>query len=164
MIICHAFCRAMSPAGKMSGCPAQNSRKTSAVHGPIPGMPVRDAIASCAGNRHRFCKSRCPFAQLSATAKIVFSLGRDNPADWSFSGHTPSRLKGSSSSPSASSRRKMASALAFETCCETMIETRLASPGGDRRKEADRQFRPQVSAGDQSSRDRQGLAQDRLEY
>ena len=62
-------------------------------------------------------------------ARSAFSFGRDRPASRniaSLAASTPSAVSGSTS---FSNRPKIARALAVDTCCDTMIEARLAKPG-----------------------------------
>ena len=101
----------------------------------MPLTAQSSAIASSrsAGRRGASGRARRATAsrQRDRASSAWAATGR--PAGSSASSAVAQRLRRSADRRARLSRPKMASALARDTCCETMMETRLAKPGSDRR-------------------------------
>ena len=125
---------AKSPEGKISWRSRPNSKCTSAVQGPKPGMAAIAAIASSSGKAASPWAERRPAAKASARARAWPSLGRDSPAWRSASSLNANSPSGVSAPGSAESRPQMAVAAWFEIICPQRLRNSPGKPASRRRQ------------------------------
>src|SRR5688572_11349147 len=105
----------------------------SAVQGPMPLTAVSSACASSAPSSPSRSSGR-PAATAAALARRVRIFGADRPTARRSSSEAAAMSSADRPGKRAARRRQMASALAVESCCDTMMPARPAKPGSRRRK------------------------------
>ena len=125
---------AKSPDGKISRRSRPNSRCTSAVQGPKPGIAAMAATAASSGRAASASAERRPSAKASARARAWRSLGRDRPACRKASSLSASSPSGLSAPGRPESRPQMAVAAWLEIICPHRLRRSPGKPASRRRQ------------------------------
>ena len=130
---CAATCKARSPVAKASARPRQNMRKISAVHGPMPEMPVSAACTAASSSGSNASRSSPSTATAAAMARNVRTFEADSPAPLKSASDIVRRTLASNGCTTSAVLVQIADALATESCCPTMMRANPSKPAGRRR-------------------------------
>ena len=125
---------ARSPEGKISGRSRPNSKCTSAVQGPKPGMAAMAATAASSGKTAKPSAESWPLAKASAKARAWLSLGRDRPACRNSSSFSSSSPQGVVAPGRLASRPQIAVAAWLEIICPQRLRSSPGKPASRRRQ------------------------------